>query len=128
MSNTAEYDELIVPLLRRMINLEQLQLLVFRLESNFIDGIQLYEQFLTYRTQLTEFTFNIQTDVVDDGTTVDLQSNNDIQRSFIGRSYQQVASYVHTESTKTEGTCHIYSLPFVFDCLHNLDNSFQGEM
>ena len=31
---------------------------------------------------------------------IDLSSNEDIQRSFIGRGYGQVGSYVHTKSMK----------------------------
>ena len=130
MSLTVDYDNWIVPLLCRMINLGQLQLqlLVFRLNSNYLDGIQLYEQFLIYMTQLTEFTFNIKTDVSVEDAIVGLQSNEDIQRSFIGRCFQQVFSDVNTNSRKTQGTCHIYSLPFAFDCLQDLDHSFQGGM
>ena len=59
-----DYDNLIVPLLCRMINLEELKLYlsVDRYDSTYIDGIQLYDQFLIYMTQLKKFTFNIKTD------------------------------------------------------------------
>ena len=44
-----------------MINLEELNLslLVLKSNSTYIDGIQLYDQFLTYVTKLKKFTFNI---------------------------------------------------------------------
>ena len=47
-----------------MINLEELKLylLVIRFDSTYIDGIQLYDQFLIYMTQLKKFTFNIKTE------------------------------------------------------------------
>ena len=127
---TLEYDNLIVPLLCRMINLEelQLQLRVYRFNSNYIDGIQLYEQFLISMTQLNKFTFNIKTRVSNEDITLELQSNEDIQRSFIKSCYQQVVSYVGTVSTKTEGTCHIYSFPFAFDSFYYLNNAYQGGM
>ncbi len=46
-----------------MINLEALELYlsVERFDSTYIDGIQLYDQFLICMTQLNKFTFNIKT-------------------------------------------------------------------
>jgi len=118
-----------------MINLEELKLYleVGRSNSTFIDGIQLYDQFLIHMTQLKKFTFNINTIVFkknnnNNNTRVQLPSNEDIQHSFIGRGYQQVASYVCTESSAWDGECHIYSLPYDFEYFVNLDNSFQGGM
>jgi hypothetical protein len=60
--------------------------------------------------------------------SVELPSNEDIQRSFIGRGYQEVASYVNTKSYVCDGECHIYSLPYDFEYFVDLDNSFQGGM
>ncbi len=99
-----------------------------RLDSTYIDGIQLYDQFLVHMTQLNKFTFSITTKVHNWNVAVELPSNEDVQRSFIGRCYQQVASYVHTNSTKTKGDCHIYSLPFDFDYFLYRGNSVQGGM
>ena len=111
-----------------MINLEKLKLYlcVFRLNVTYIDGIQLYDHFLISMKQLKKFTFNINTQVYNGNVLVELPTNEDIQRSFIGRRYEQVSSYVHTISTNTEGKCHIYSLPYDFEYFHDLDNSFQG--
>jgi len=113
-----------------MINLEELQLYlrVLRDDSTYIDGIQLYDQFLIYMTQLKKFTFNINTNVNTNNVLLELPSNEDIQCSFIerGRGYQQVASYVNTDSIDGEGTCHIYSLPYEFEHFHHLNNYFQG--
>jgi hypothetical protein len=127
---TYDYDTLIVPLLCGMINLEELKLClrVTRFDSTYIDGIQLYEQILIYMTRLNKFIFSINTTVYNENVRVELPSNEDIQRSFIGRGYQQVASYVHTKSVNTEGKCHIYSLPYEFEYFYHLDNSFQGGM
>ena len=113
-----------------MINLEELNLflLVTRVDSTFIDGIQLHDQFLIYMTQLKKFTFNIKTEIRHWNVVVELPSNEYIQRSFIGRGYQQVASYVHASSITTLDTCHMYSLPFDFEYFIDLDNSFQGGM
>jgi hypothetical protein len=115
-----------------MINLEELKLYlpVIRFDSTYINGIQLYDQFLIHMTQLKKFTFSINTQVVNRNVRLKLPSNEDIQYSFIGRGYQQVASSlrVHTEPASTEGKCHIYSLPYDFEYFLNLDNSFQGGM
>ncbi|CAF1087004.1 unnamed protein product [Rotaria sordida] len=126
-NDTWDYDNLIVPLLCRMINLEELKLflLVTRFNSTYIDGIQLYNQFLIYMTQLKKFTFCINTEAYNE-VKVELPSNKDIQRSFIGRGYQQVTSYIHTYS-KITSRCLIYSLPYDFEDFVAIDNSFQGE-
>ena len=52
--------------------------------------------------------------------------NEAIQRSFIGRGYQQVASFVLTDTDKNTGKCKIYSLPYDFEYFLDLDNSFSG--
>ncbi|CAF3033483.1 unnamed protein product [Rotaria sp. Silwood2] len=127
---TYAYDSLIVPLLCRMINLEELQLylVVVRTDATYIDGIQLYDQFLIYMTQLKKFTFNIKTNVRCRNVRVELPSNQDIQRSFIGRDYQQVASCISTEDNAWDGECRICSLPYDFEYYFDLENSFQGGM
>ncbi|CAM4986087.1 unnamed protein product [Rotaria socialis] len=72
MKDTFHYEDQIVPLLCRMINLKELTLFVSVLPS-------------------------INTTVVneDKNIKVHLPSNEDIQRSFIGKGYKQVSSYVH---------------------------------
>jgi hypothetical protein len=113
-----------------MINLEELQLYleVVRIDASYIDGIQLYDQFLIYMTQLHKFTFNIETNISRSNLRVELPSNEDIQRSFFGRGYQQVASYVSTGYEPWDGGCRIYTLPYDFEYYFNLNNSFQGGM
>jgi hypothetical protein len=113
-----------------MINLDELKLYlpVIKYDSTYIDGIQLYEEILIYMTQLKKFTFSIKTTVFNKSIELDLQSNEDIQYSFIGRGYQQIGSFVQQRIMKREGKCHIYSLPYDFEYFTNLDNSFQGGM
>lgn len=57
---------------------------------------------------------------------IELQSNEDIQHSFIRRRYQQVASYIHNISTDDSSKCHVYSFPYEFEYFIKLDNYFQG--
>ena len=111
-----------------MTNLEELYLFVsvMRLNSTYVDGIQLYDQFLLHMPELREFAFNIRTIVFNDNPAIELPSNEDIQRSFVGRIHGPVASHIDTTSTSNRKECHIYSLPYAFDCFVNLTNSFQG--
>lgn len=123
-----DYDSLIELLLRRMINLEELNLSLYiwtrRLKC--MDGIELHNRFLIHLEQLKKFTFDIITFVDRFAKTTDLQSDEDIQASFIGKRYQQVAPYVCAYSRKSDGCYRIYSLPYDFDRFLDLDNSFPG--
>ncbi|CAF1095315.1 unnamed protein product [Rotaria sordida] len=127
---TSYYDDLVCPLLHRMINLEELKLYLFvrRFDSIYIDGIQLYDQILIYMPRLNKFTFSIKTFVVNKNIRINLSSNENIQYSFIGKKYGQVGSYVHTWSMETKGECHIYSIPYEFEYFHDLSISFPGGM
>ena len=54
------YDELIVPLLHRMLNLEKLSLyLVTSVRKTFIDGNDLKKNIINHMPRLNKFTFNI---------------------------------------------------------------------
>lgn len=113
-----------------MTNLEELHLFVsvMRRNSTYVDGIQLYDQFLLHMPELRKFAFNIRTTVFNDNSAIELPSNEDIQRSFVGRIQGPVASHIDTTSTIDNKESHIYSLPYAFDCFVNLTNSFQGGM
>ena len=127
---TLDYDKKIIPLLHRMINLEELTLflLVFIGDSTYIDGIQLDDQILMYMPRLNKFTFSINTDVNNEDSGIHLQSIEDLQRSFLGKEYGQVGSCVQTDSTGIIGKSHIYSLPYQFEDFFHLNNSFQNGM
>ncbi|CAF3492767.1 unnamed protein product [Rotaria socialis] len=137
------YDSLIVPLLRRMINLENLILYLSRIRNNknYIDGNELYNDILIYMPQLNKFTFNIRTNVDKKNDGIVFSSNEDIQHSFRRKEYGLVGSYVETFTTSSEYKCysnsmpyhfksrsHIYSLPYQFKNFDLLSNSFEGGM
>jgi hypothetical protein len=113
-----------------MINLEELKLLLSlkRVDSTYIDGIQLHDEILIYLPKLNKFTFSINTTILNNNVKINLPFNEDIQRSFIGRKYGQVGSYVQTRAIENQGSCHVYSLPYQFDGFLHLNNSFQGGM
>jgi hypothetical protein len=112
-----------------MINLEELKLylLIKVYNSNYIDGTQLYNELLCHMNKLHKFTFNIQTLIYSCNTNINLSSNEDIQRSFIGKDiYKQIVSYINISSNMIKSKCHIYSLPYQFEYLLEINNSFPG--
>jgi hypothetical protein len=113
-----------------MINLEKLKLflLIKVYNSDYIDGIQLYNELLCHLNKLNQFTFNIQT-LYSSYNTYNLSSNEDIQRSFIGKDiYKQIRSYINMNSNIKQSRCHTYSLPYQFEYLLEINNSFPGGM
>ncbi|CAF3311526.1 unnamed protein product [Rotaria sp. Silwood2] len=125
---TQFYDSLVIPLLCRMSNLEELTLYlsIKRTESTYIDGTHLYDEILIHMPRLKKFIFSINTLVVNKNIRINLPSNNDIQYSFIRKEYQQIGSCTHNESLERGSTCHIYSLPYQFENFCYLNCHFKG--
>ncbi|CAF1440389.1 unnamed protein product [Rotaria sordida] len=121
-----EYDNQIIALLNRMINLEELILflLVIRVDKNYADGVQIYNDILIHMPRLNKFTFSINTVAIIEKKKIRLSSNEDIENSFIRRGYGQVSSYVFSQQMKNIGHCHVYSLPYQFEHFFGLNNSF----
>ncbi|CAM4777925.1 unnamed protein product, partial [Rotaria magnacalcarata] len=126
--HTSFYDSQIVPLLRRMSNLEELTLFlsVIRMESTYIDGIHLHDEILIHMPRLDKLMFSITTMLYNINAKIDLQSNDDIQRGFIEKEIYQVDSYVINDPSKLQQECHIYSKPYPFDVFFNLNSRFPG--
>ena len=128
---TDAHNTVILPFIRRMINLEELELylLIKLYDSNYFDGIELYDKLLCHMKNVNRFIFNIQTVVFQFDEQMKLSSNEDIQRSFIGRDiYNQVTSYITIDPDMIASKCHIYSLPYQFEYLLEIDNCFPGGM
>ena len=139
---THYFDALIAPLLRRMINLEELSLLltVTRFDvMGYLDGVQLRDKVLRHMPRMKKCHFSIETRMVNRIGDLVLASNDDIQRSFVGHPFGSVGSYVdvfaksdgtrtHAQSLSHEfySRCHIYSRPYRFVEFWDLSNSFQG--
>jgi hypothetical protein len=111
-----------------MINLEELilNLSILRGGGNYIDGIQLYDDILIYMPQLNKFSFRIDTRVSFENRTIVLSSEEDIQKSFIGREYKKFGLHVETLLTDDETQCRIHSLPYQFNRFIYLNHSYQG--
>jgi hypothetical protein len=119
-----------------MINLEELTLYlsIIRIDSNYIDGIQLHDDILSYMPRLNKFIFHIETVIMKYKNALVLSSNEDIQRSFIGKGLGPVGSHIdifskeddeYSLSSVFDSRCQIFSLPYQFSVFLFLSNSFQ---
>ncbi|CAF4042360.1 unnamed protein product [Rotaria sp. Silwood2] len=128
LDDTYNYDDEIIPLLHRMMNLEELMLClsIIRVDLPYIDGTHLHEEIQSHMPRLNKLIFSINTTIVKNNININFPSNEDIQRTFIERGYQQVGSYVDSTVQEGEGRCHVYSLPYQFESFLHLNNSFQG--
>ncbi|CAF3298665.1 unnamed protein product [Rotaria sp. Silwood2] len=118
-----EYDIKILPLLRRMSNLEELTLNIINSKRNtFVDGTQINNEILVHMPRLYKFIFHINTEIkLND--LVHYLSNDDIQRTFANIGYEQVCCIVNYLNIDI-AICHVFSLPFVFDYLEYIGNTF----
>ncbi|CAF2728305.1 unnamed protein product [Rotaria sp. Silwood2] len=126
----SDYDKQVVPLLQRMLNLEELTLFlsVTRTKSSYIDGNQLYNEVLNYMPQLNKFIFNIHTHIMTDYSKkkIDLPSNSDIRNSFIKRGIQSIDTCSDDKLINNRGNCHVYSLPYQFNEFLFMGSCFKG--
>jgi len=120
--STDEYDTRVLPLLRRMIKLEELTLdIINKQRTTFIDGIQINDKILVYMPCLRKFTFHISTEVELHHFT-HYPSNEDIQRTFTNIGYKQVCCILTYIIDSV--ICHVFSLPFAFNHLAYIGNTF----
>ncbi|CAF3425187.1 unnamed protein product [Rotaria socialis] len=120
--STNQYDTHVLPLLRRMSNLEELSLnIINEKRTSCVDDTQINENILVHMPRLNKFTFYIST-----GTKlnhiVHHLSNHDIQRTFTNIGYQQICCFLNRISNGV--ICHAFSLPFAFDYLEYIGNTF----
>jgi hypothetical protein len=121
------YDNQIVSLLRRMLNLEMLTLLLMvKNREPYVDGNHLDNDILVYMPRLTKFNFNIRTiNQINNG--IPFQSTEDIQRSFTNSKCSQVICWTDDFSNGTS-LCNLFSLPFTMKHLDGVTNNFPGEI
>ncbi|CAF3387836.1 unnamed protein product [Rotaria sp. Silwood2] len=119
---TDEYDTQILPLLRRMSNLEELALsIINENRTTFVDGTQINNEILVHMPRLYKFDFNINTRTALHHL-VHYLSSDDIQQSFINIGYQHVGCILYYITGSA--VCHVFSLPFMFDYLEFIGNTF----
>ncbi|CAF4682915.1 unnamed protein product, partial [Rotaria sp. Silwood2] len=124
-NRTNEYDSQIVPLLRRMIYLEQLTLyLTVHNRSTFIDGSHLKNEILDHMIQLQTFNFTIIT-----RTNVNIFVNNqlyeDIRCTFLNEKFHQVDFYLD-QYPDGMARSYIYSLPYNMNVMRDISRNFPG--
>jgi hypothetical protein len=123
---THVYDELIVPLLQRMLYLEKLDLtLKIQRRKGLVDANDLKENIINYMSRLNHLTFNIRS-----FNTLPIQmnilSNEDIQCIFKHCSDNQIISSIDYFPEKQFSYCHIYSYPYKLKYYLNISNNFPG--
>ncbi|CAF2494866.1 unnamed protein product [Rotaria sp. Silwood2] len=122
--DTDKYNELIVPLLHRMINLEELDLhLVVYCEKRFIDGYYLKYNIINNLLRLNKFVFNIRS-CLPLNDQVYLSSNEDCQLSLNSFKNNKIISCVDYFQDHKEGQCHIYSYPYQAKYYEYITNNF----
>ncbi len=117
-----EYDTHIIPLLRRMSNLEELTLDVLNHNrATFIDGTHINNKILVHMPRLDKFTFCISAQIKLH-KLVHYLSKDDIQRTFTNIEYKQVdcilGYYLAT------AMCHVFSVPCVFKTIEYIGKTF----
>jgi hypothetical protein len=113
-----------------MLNIEELTLflcVIITQKRTYIDGDQLDEEVLKYMPRLKKFIFSIYTQVsLGFKREIDLQSTDDIRNSFIKRGIQSIDACSDSTFVYSRANCHVYSLPYQFNDLLYMNNSFQG--
>ncbi|CAF1178363.1 unnamed protein product [Rotaria sordida] len=124
--STEFYDTIIIPLLHRMSNLEQLSLYLLHVCRNrFINGNDLKQNIIDYLPQLNQFRFSIRSTILLKDQ-IDLPSNKDIQHTFKDFLNNEIISCVNYFQEDNEGQCHIYSYPYTMRRYDNIANNFPG--
>ncbi|CAF2481578.1 unnamed protein product [Rotaria sp. Silwood2] len=118
-------NEIFVPLLQRMSNLEELSLYFFIPYGPIIDGDYLKENILNHMTKLNKFTFNIRS-TLRLNNQVNLLINQDIQSTFENFKNNEIISYIDYFSKSNLFNYHIYSYPYRWTCYDGITNSFPG--
>ncbi|CAF4026312.1 unnamed protein product [Rotaria sordida] len=122
-SLTNEYDNQLVPLLRQMCNLQDLTLYIqIKKRNRFVDGIQLENDVLIHLSKLQTFVFYICTFTYSNHPVTPL-SNNDIQRTFSNVKFGQIGCSMN-HFKESDITYHVFSLPFKFERIGYIGNSF----
>lgn len=123
---TTVYEELILPLLLRMTNLEKL-ILDFQVycKKVVIDGNHLEKELIHHLTKLNKFSFNIRS-IISLSNPVYFPSNEDIQNSFRNFKDNRVISYVDSFPERHQYHYHMYSYPWTSSYFNDISNNFPG--
>ncbi|CAF5062357.1 unnamed protein product, partial [Rotaria sp. Silwood1] len=120
------YDELVMPLLHRMSNLEKLDLsITVRERKTVFDGNDLKMNIINYMPKLNNFTFNIHS-LSSFYKKINLSLNQDIQKTFRVLNDKQIIYWTDYFPKQKKGHCHIYSCPYKLNGYNYITNNFPG--
>ncbi|CAF3764288.1 unnamed protein product [Rotaria sp. Silwood1] len=124
--STYYYMDLIVPLLHRMLNLEELILyLVLNSTEKFIDGDNLTKNIINHVSRLNKFIFNIRS-VIYALYESCLPLKEQIQQTFINFINKPIITCVDYFPSIKKGHCHMYSYPYTMTYYIHITNNFPG--
>ena len=128
-NQTLAYDEVVLPTLQRMINLEKLSLyLVIDCKRRFIDGNHIKETIIRHTPQLKDFVFDIRSIMPLDLDPVNLPSDEDVRCTLTDLTQHPVISYVDCFLHEGEGHCHLYTCPYSLIEYKYVSNNFPREL
>ena len=126
-NETDAYEEVVVPTLQRMINLEKLSLsLVIGCARRLIDGNYLKANVTRHMPRLEDFVFNIRSIMPLDVDPVHLPTDEDIRCTLTDLTKHPVIFYVDYFRNDGHGHCHIYTSPYALIKYVNVSNNFPG--
>jgi hypothetical protein len=111
MNQFGYYDNGLLPLLRRMPNLEELGLHFLNVSQPIIDGDILKKDIINHMARLKKFTFNIGS-LIRFYNPVNLPSNEDIQNTFRNFQNKIISSVDYFSRSTNLFYCHVYSYPY----------------
>ena len=126
---TYVYEEVVLPTLQRMINLEKLSLsLVIDCERRFLDGNHLKADVLRHMSRLEDFVFNIRSIMPFRIDPVHLQTNEAIRLTLTELTKHRVISSVDYFRNDGYAHCHIYTSPYSLIDYEYVSNNFPNEL
>ncbi|CAF1448111.1 unnamed protein product [Rotaria sordida] len=117
------FKESVVSLLRRMINLEVLDLnITVQCYEKFIDGDILKKDIMIHMAQLYKFTFNIYS-TINHRYQTNFALNESIEKTFKYFSNNQIITCI--DHFQRYSRCHIYSYPYQWKIYDHITNNFR---
>jgi hypothetical protein len=113
-----------VALLRRMLNLEELDLNL-KVDKTFIGGDTLKKNIIIYMPRLYKLTFNICSTIYHHNQT-NFPFNEHIQKTSEYFSNNQIVTCIDHFQEKGCSLCHIYSYPYKWKVYNAITNHFGG--
>jgi hypothetical protein len=115
-----------VPLLRRMLNLEELDLNL-KVDGKIIDDDTLKKDIIIYMPRLYKLTINIRSTIYHRNQT-NIPLNEHIQKTSKYFSNNQIITCIDHFQEKEYSQCYIYSYPYKWKVYNDITNHFQGEL